>query len=200
MRSSRHLIGTVGLRGQPAASQLPGCHGRPAPQKDFNSVTPHLLLCTPLWRVHKRVLRFPPQWAGPNMAPASPPPADRSPWGRPAHTRPSPVCNPIPTVCVPNSTRDLPLLGNPGPSQPLQGIHTMYTIFRGFPGAANGKGPTCQCRRHKRRGFSPWVGEVPWRRPWQRTPGFLPGESQGQRSPAGYSPRGHKESDTIEGT
>ena len=30
------------------------------------------------------------------------------------------------------------------------------------------------------------------------TPVFLPGESHGQRSLAGYSPRGHKESDTTE--
>ena len=33
---------------------------------------------------------------------------------------------------------------------------------------------------------------------WQPTPVFLPGEFHGQRSLAGYSPRGHKQSDTIE--
>ena len=32
-----------------------------------------------------------------------------------------------------------------------------------------------------------------WRRKWQPTPVFLPGASHGQRSLAGYSPRGHKE-------
>ena len=31
-------------------------------------------------------------------------------------------------------------------------------------------------------------------------PGFFPGESHGQRSPADYSPRGRKESDTTEAT
>ena len=31
-----------------------------------------------------------------------------------------------------------------------------------------------------------------WRRKWQPTPVFLPGESHGQRSLAGYSPWGHK--------
>ena len=36
------------------------------------------------------------------------------------------------------------------------------------------------------------------RRAWQPTPGFLPGESHGQRSMAGYSPWGHTESDTTE--
>ena len=38
------------------------------------------------------------------------------------------------------------------------------------------------------------VGKIPWRRAWQSTPEFLPGESRGQGSQAGYSPRGHKES------
>ena len=40
--------------------------------------------------------------------------------------------------------------------------------------------------------------EDPWRRAWQPTPAFLPGEFHGQRSLAGYSPWGHKESDTAE--
>ena len=43
-----------------------------------------------------------------------------------------------------------------------------------------------QCRRHRRRQFDPWVGKSPWRRVWQPTPVFLPGESHGQRSLAGY--------------
>ena len=37
--------------------------------------------------------------------------------------------------------------------------------------------------------------EILWRKKWQPTPVFLPGESHGQRSLAGYSPWGHKESD-----
>ena len=37
-----------------------------------------------------------------------------------------------------------------------------------------------------------------WRRKWQPIPGFLPGESHGQRSLVGYSPWGRKESDTTE--
>ena len=47
----------------------------------------------------------------------------------------------------------------------------------GFPGGASGKEPTCQCRRHKRRGFDPWVKKIPWRRSRQLTPVFLPGEA-----------------------
>ena len=41
-------------------------------------------------------------------------------------------------------------------------------------------------------------GNMPWRRKWQPTPVFLPGEFHEQRSRAGYSPRGHKESDRTE--
>ena len=37
-----------------------------------------------------------------------------------------------------------------------------------------------------------------WRRKWQPTPVFLPGESHRQKSLVGYSPWGHKESDTTE--
>ena len=48
--------------------------------------------------------------------------------------------------------------------------------------------------------FHPWVGKIPWRRAWQPTPVFLPGESRGQRSLVGYSPWDHKESDTTEAT
>ena len=44
----------------------------------------------------------------------------------------------------------------------------------------------------------PWIVNTPWRREWQPTPIFLPGESLGQRSLAGYSPWGHKESDMTE--
>ena len=40
--------------------------------------------------------------------------------------------------------------------------------------------------------FNPWVSKIPWRRKLQPTPVFLPGKSHGQRSPAGYSPLGHK--------
>ena len=42
------------------------------------------------------------------------------------------------------------------------------------------------------------VRKIPWRRKWQPTPVFLPGESHGWRSLVGYSPRGCKESDTTE--
>ena len=42
------------------------------------------------------------------------------------------------------------------------------------------------------------LDSILWRRKRQPTPVFLPGESHGQRSLVGYSPRGHEESDMTE--
>ena len=47
-------------------------------------------------------------------------------------------------------------------------------------------------------GLIPGLGRFPWRREWQPTPVFLPGEFHGQRGLAGYSPKVCKESDTTE--
>ena len=63
----------------------------------------------------------------------------------------------------------------------------LYTHM-GFPSGASGKEPIHEYRRWKRCGFDPWVRKIPWRRAWQPTPVFLPGESNRQRSPADYSP------------
>ena len=52
-----------------------------------------------------------------------------------------------------------------------------------------------QCRRPR---FDSWVGKILWKREWLRTPILLPGKSHGQSILVGYSPRGHKESDTTE--
>ena len=54
------------------------------------------------------------------------------------------------------------------------------------------------CLQCGRPGFNPWVGMISQRRNRQPTPVFLLGESHGQQSLAGYSPWGHKESDTTE--
>ena len=45
--------------------------------------------------------------------------------------------------------------------------------------------------------FHPWVRKIPWRKAWQPTPVFFPGESHGQRTLMCYSPSGHKESNTT---
>ena len=48
--------------------------------------------------------------------------------------------------------------------------------------------------------FQPLGWEDPLEKEWQPTPVFLPGESHEQKSLAGCSPQGHKESDTTEAT
>ena len=72
---------------------------------------------------------------------------------------------------------------------------TMLNTMAGIPRWLSGKESTCQYRRPK---FDPWVGKIPRRRTWQPTPVFLPGKPHGQRSLAGYSPGGSKESDSTE--
>ena len=72
-----------------------------------------------------------------------------------------------------------------------------YIHTTGFPGGANSEELACQCRRQKRHGLNPQIWKIPWRRAWQPIPGFLPGECHGQRSLAGSSPWGCKESDMI---
>ena len=75
--------------------------------------------------------------------------------------------------------------------------HLMYI---GLHSRHRGKESACQCRRHERCGFDPWVGMIPWSGKWQPTPVFLPGECHGQRSLVGYSPWGHKELDVTDAT
>jgi len=42
----------------------------------------------------------------------------------------------------------------------------------------------------KRRGFNPWIGNMPWSRKWQPISVLLSGKLHGQRSLAGYNPWG----------
>ena len=68
----------------------------------------------------------------------------------------------------------------------------------GCPGVASVKNLPANAGDIRDVGSIPGSGRFPWRREWQPTPAFLPGESHGQKSLVGYSPRGHKESDTTE--
>ena len=55
--------------------------------------------------------------------------------------------------------------------------------------------------RHKRPRFDPWVGKIPWRKAWQHTPVFLPGEPPWTEESGGLQPIGsQKESDMTEAT
>ena len=72
----------------------------------------------------------------------------------------------------------------------------IFTLTISLPRWLSGKESACQSRRCRRHSLDPWVGKIPWRRKWQPT--TVPGKSHGQKRPAGYSPWGHKESDTTE--
>ena len=76
--------------------------------------------------------------------------------------------------------------------------NVVWELPRGFPGGASDKESTCQCRRHKKCKFDLWAGKIPWSRKWQLAPVLLLGKSRGQRSLAGYSSQGRKESDVAE--
>ena len=75
-------------------------------------------------------------------------------------------------------------------------VSTTSASFEGFPGGTSGKESTFPCGRWKRLGFDSWVQKIPWRRAWQPSPVFLPGESHGQRSLEGYPAWGLNEWDT----
>ena len=65
----------------------------------------------------------------------------------------------------------------------------MYNIYQT---GSDGKESACNARHLC---LIPGSVRYPWRRAWLPTPVFLPGESHGERSLAGYSPWGHKELD-----
>ena len=77
----------------------------------------------------------------------------------------------------------------------LSYAHSNDYLKSGLPMWLSGKESTCQCRRP---GFNPWGGKIPWRRKWQPTLVFLPGESHGRGSLADSSPWDPNEPDTTE--
>ena len=70
--------------------------------------------------------------------------------------------------------------------------HLIFYLL-GFPGRSMVEESACHCRRHQF--IVCIIGKTPWRRKWQLTPLFLPGESHGLRKLVGYHPWGSKESD-----
>ena len=62
------------------------------------------------------------------------------------------------------------------------------------------KNPPADSGGTKHSGLDPWVGKIPWRRAGQPTPVFLPEESHGQSSLAGYRPQSHEDLDMMEET
>ena len=72
-------------------------------------------------------------------------------------------------------------------------LHNANQLFsfcvrtQGLPGGPVVKNLPANAGDCKRRGFDPWFVKIPWRRKWQPTPVFFPGESHGHRSLAGCS-------------
>ena len=73
-------------------------------------------------------------------------------------------------------------------------IKEIRTQTMGFPSGLMVRNPLAKRRCR----FNPWVSKMLWRRKWQPTPVFLPGEVCGQKTLAGYSPWCRKESDMTE--
>ena len=70
-----------------------------------------------------------------------------------------------------------------GQEDPLEKGKATHSSILGLPCWLRRSRICLQCRRP---GFKPWVRKIPWRREWQPTPVFLPGEFPGQRK-MGYS-------------
>ena len=85
----------------------------------------------------------------------------------------------------------IPTLRSSIPSQTI----LIHIIEQGFPVGSDGKESACNAGDPS---SIPGSGRFSWRREWQPTPVFLPGEFPGQRIMAGYSPWGPKELDTSE--
>ena len=81
-------------------------------------------------------------------------------------------------------------------SSSVYSCHNIYVLIythKWLPRWLSDKESTCQCKRHRRRGFNSWVIKIPWRRKWQATPIFLPRKFHGQRMLAACSPWVHEE-------
>ena len=77
-----------------------------------------------------------------------------------------------------------------------EGDKDCLTVRLGFTVGAVAKDSAANAGDAESR-LDPWVGKIPWRREWQPTPVFLPGESYGEGSLEGCNPWGGKESDTT---
>ena len=70
----------------------------------------------------------------------------------------------------------------------------LFYIHLGFPGGSNGKESASNAGDFSaipvRPRVDPWVGKIRWRREWQPTPIFLPGESPWTEEPGGLQSRG----------
>ena len=106
----------------------------------------------------------------------------------------SPACyllNPCSSSCF--IIRSLYLFMKCGRNKPEEAPFSLEDLG-GVSKCLSGKESTCQYRRCRRHGFHSWVRKAPWRRKWQPTPVFFPGQSHGQKNLVGCSPRGSQKS------
>ena len=82
---------------------------------------------------------------------------------------------------------------NPPPPALMNSSNLASWDLKGFPGGSVVKNSPASVGDAGDTGLIPGSEKIPWRRKWQPTPVFLPGKSHGQRSLAGYSPWGRKE-------
>ena len=117
------------------------------------------------------------------------------PWQPASGTRPLCLCSAhkeTPWPC-PSGTghRKGEISTSPSWGWPNQEIFCKTSGLWGLPWWFSGSRIQLQCRKlptMRTPGFALWVRKIPWRRKWQPTPVFFPGDSHGQRSLAGYSP------------
>ena len=86
-------------------------------------------------------------------------------------------CNPLQCSCLENP-RDggawwAAVYGVAWSRTRLKRLSSSKHVSVGFPGGTCGTEPACQCRRHKRRWFNPWVGKIPLEKGWLPTSVFL---------------------------
>ena len=106
-------------------------------------------------------------------------------------TCPGIIPNPPEMLCSMRSPKEPPLPARQHSLPPDLGTASQTPRFLlpmaswGFPLWLSGKESPCQCRSHRRLGFDPCVGKIPWRRQWQPTPVFLPGKIPWTEEPGG---------------
>ena len=88
------------------------------------------------------------------------------------------------TAAPPDLERGVAPLGLPASMQPTEKIISGFATYLWASQVVQLIRTSCQCNRCR---FDPWVGKIPWRRAWQPTPVFLPGEFFGRRSLVDYN-------------
>ena len=100
----------------------------------------------------------------------------------------------IPNLVFPGSSAGKESACNAGDPSSIPGSGRSPGDGRGYPLQYSWASLVAQtvknCLQCGRPGFNPWAGTIPWRRAWQSTPVFLPGESPRTEEPGGLQSMG----------